>query len=98
MLLFSCGERKSSRVKFEENLNHYIEACVPSFIEKGIDSVSARDFCICILEKAYDVDSSFFEKDYFKDNTSYVEEVISKHSKEIQDECGSLLNTYLPSE
>lgn len=60
--MFSCGERKSNRQLFEDNLDKYVESCAPAFIQKGVDSSSARTICKCIMEKMYSLDSTFFKK------------------------------------
>ena len=98
LLFLSCGRGKTNRQLFEENLDKYVEACIPTFVEKGADTVSARGFCRCIMEKAYTIDSSLFVREFSIENRAYAEELLDKHSDEFFNECGPLIQQFLPKE
>lgn len=47
--LYSCSEKKTYRQQYEENLESNIEYCMQPFLAKGVDSLTARKVCQCML-------------------------------------------------
>ncbi len=60
--LLNCKERNMNSVKFEQYRTKNIETCVSTLITMGIDSITAKERCTCMIDVAYSIDSSFVNK------------------------------------
>ena len=85
-LLLSCNNSKTKKQEFEENLDKYIESCIPPFIEKGADTLSAKGLCLCLMEKMFAMDSTIFTKSMQKDKNE-LNDIVNKYSAEFIEEC-----------
>lgn len=77
-----CGSKKSNRQLFLESLEKNIDACAaPIIAQKGVDTLTARSVCRCMLEFQYEKDSTFFlmsEAEYKKFSDRYREEMFER--------------------
>ena len=58
----SCGQSKTNRELFNEQLETNIIAGMKPLINVGVDSITARKTISCVLEKLYQIDSTYFLK------------------------------------
>lgn len=90
---YSCNRiTKTNRNTFEEMLNENLNACMQPFLDRGVDSASAKEVSICIFETLYELDSTaFLSRDKIR-----IDELIKMHASELDNRCGKLVEEYVP--
>lgn len=79
----SCGQSKTNRELFNEQLEANIIAGMKPLINVGVDSMSARKTIICVLEKMYQIDSTYFlksieqQKEIYLKNEAFLKDCIN---------------------
>lgn len=72
---------KSARQAYEEYLQVNIERCVKTSVDAGKDQATAYRQCKYALEKAFEIDSTFY-----KMNEEQQQEFINRHREELMIE------------
>lgn len=87
LILLSCKKRENYRENFEKYIDKNIEACILPFIAKGVDTITAKQVCRCLMETSFELDSTIFSKK-FSENKQKIDSLINLHMAEIDDKCG----------
>lgn len=87
LILLSCTKRETHKQNFEKNIDKYVDVCIPAFIAKGIDTITAKQVCRCIMETSFQVDSTIFSKQ-FSENKQKIDSLINLHMADFDDKCG----------
>ena len=87
LLLFSCSVNKSNKKEFEKYFKVNVSACASVFVQQNkMDSLSAINYCSCMLTKLYDLDSNLV---HFKGKE--LTEMINKYKDRINIDCDTFL-------
>lgn len=72
---------RSARQLYEENMEINIQRCVKASVDAGKDSATAYRQCKYALEKAFEIDSTFY-----KMNEKQQQEFLNRHRDELMIE------------
>lgn len=87
LLLFSCSVNKSNKEEFEKYFKVNVSACASVFVQQNkMDSLSAINYCSCMLTKLHDLDSNLVR---FKGKE--LTEMINKYKDSISIDCDTFL-------
>lgn len=89
LILLSCTKGETYKQNFEKNIDKYVEACIPAFIAKGVDTITAKQVCRCIMETSFEIDSTIFSK-RFSENKLNIDSLINLHMSDYDNKCGIL--------
>lgn len=88
IVICSCSEtKKTNRELYEVPFQETLEVGLKILIDKGADSIAARNYMTCMLETMYQLDSTYFLKD-----RDYADKLFTKNEDKFQ-KC----KKYLPS-
>ncbi|MDL2223512.1 hypothetical protein LJB98_05380 [Bacteroidales bacterium OttesenSCG-928-M11] len=93
----ACKKEEDHRKYFEKHLETNIAACVDGILQ-GVEEVSdenkqlAEEVCLCMLESAYEHDSTVFSV-----NSAESMKVIEEHFGEMEIECADAIKELLES-
>lgn len=95
-LFSACGKKKSNRELFNEYLETNVPSCASTFLSALSEDApvvtpdAAHDFCACTFELFYELDSTFFLKD-FESNMDYFNTLLDQHREELFERCGTII-------
>lgn len=85
MAAVSCAPRKTHRQAFEENYEANVRAVMTPFIDKGMDSLRARNTAECLVNELFRMDSTFFDAE--RKNMDNLNELVERHKEELYRRC-----------
>ncbi len=76
-----CKKTETSKDLFEKHYEKNIKVCMDVMTKSGRDSIKARELCSCMLQTAYNIDTSFVfmsgeeSVNFFKINYSKIKNI-----------------------